>query len=93
MIPLSDWSKEQQKKRAVVVAALHYNGEFYKKLSPEIWQEAYLKCDGYGIIGKEFAIEQCWDWSHVRDSSPAGIEAAYGVLMKHLHVLIDSGDK
>ncbi len=32
------------------------------------WQIAYLKCDGYGKISRMHAVDQSWDWSHVRDS-------------------------
>lgn len=39
-------------------------------LTPEAWREAYLMADGFGTVDLKFAEEQCWDWSHVRDSSP-----------------------
>jgi hypothetical protein len=34
-----------------------------------IFEVAYLLCDGFGQIDGRWAREQCWDWSHVRDSS------------------------
>lgn len=38
------------------------------------WDRLYLLADGFGTIDREFAIDQCWDWSHVRDSSWEAIE-------------------
>jgi len=38
------------------------------------WEQVYLLADGFGTIDRDFAVDQCWDWSHVRDSSWEAIE-------------------
>ena len=48
---------------------LHWDGRFKDVLTPSEWKEAYLMCDGFGLIDERTATEDLkWDWSHVRDS-------------------------
>ena len=60
--------------RTFVISFLHYNGQFKAKLSSQQWLKAYLMCDGFGSIDAQWADEQCYDWSHVRDSSMEAFE-------------------
>jgi len=53
---------------------MHFNGKLNHLLTPEQWINAYLLCDGFGGIDYGFAKEQCFDWSHVRDSSEEALE-------------------
>lgn len=55
--------------RAFAIQRLHYNGQFNNIITDAEWEQAYLMCDGFGLVDKYFAISMCWDWSHVRDSS------------------------
>lgn len=62
--------------RRLVIDALHYDGALRKKLTNEQYTKAYLLCNGFGDVDAKFAAEQCFDWSHVRDSSPIGFDRA-----------------
>jgi hypothetical protein len=55
--------------RRFVLQHLNANGKLNIVLDGWQWREAYLLCDGLGQINEKWAIEQSWDWSHVRDSS------------------------
>ena len=61
----------------VVAAHMLYSGEDRWRLTDSQYITAYLLADGFGKIDQKFAGEQCWDWSHVRDSSPAGLVAVW----------------
>lgn len=51
------------------------------------WEQAYLKCGGFGKVDLDFAKEQYWDWSHVRDSSYSTIrDVADWIAFKHWHL-------
>jgi len=60
--------------RSAVMEYMYYGGRDFWRLSESQWQELYLMADGFGKVDRTWANEQCWDWSHVRDSS----EAAFG---------------
>lgn len=55
---------------------LHSDGPKRDRLTSHQYVTAYLLCNGFGDIDKTFAVEQCFDWSHVRDSSPIGFDRA-----------------
>lgn len=63
---------------------LHFLGNILKgshdipELTPEDQWEIYCACDGFGkLSGKELKdINDGWDWSHVRDSSPEALKEA-----------------
>jgi len=63
---LDDWD--------LIVACLHYEGGITHLVSDEIQWEAYCAADGFGWLAPEALedINDGWDWSHIRDSSPAG---------------------
>lgn len=62
--------------RDYVMERMHYDApqRGHKPMSQARWICAYLMANGFGEITLEQAQEQCWDWSHVRDSSPEAIE-------------------
>jgi mannitol-1-phosphate/altronate dehydrogenase len=60
----------------LVKECLHWNGPKVKLLTNDQYVAAYLLCDGYGTISQEFANDQDFDFSHVRDSSPIGFDRA-----------------
>lgn len=65
---------------ALVVRCLSYNGDLRARVDAAgLYATAYLLCDGFGTIDLDWAEGQCWDWSHVRDSSDAALArcAAY----------------
>ena len=56
--------------REIVMACLHRNGACRDMISEQTWERAYFVCDGFGgDMTPALAASQCWDWSHVRDSS------------------------
>lgn len=55
---------------------LHYNGSKADRLTSHQYVTAYLLCNGFGDIDREFANDQAFDWSHVRDSTPIAIDRA-----------------
>jgi hypothetical protein len=58
---------------SLVVAHLHYSGEKSGALTDEQAWAVYCLADGFGPGLDEFALAELndgWDWSHVRDSSP-----------------------
>ena len=71
----SDWT--------FVADRLHFNGKKFIGHNAR-WEKAYLLADGFGQISKASAIEQCWDWSHVRESSDEAISAVAKFLKKPL---------
>ncbi len=62
--------------RKIVIAALHYNGEMRSLLKSPEYERAYCMCDGFGTISRKAARAQCFDWSHVRDSSDSALSDA-----------------
>lgn len=61
------------------------DGENRDKLSLRDWICVYLHGDGFGPITEEFANKHCYDWSHVRDSTPFGFQAMAKILMSILY--------
>lgn len=60
-----------------VAKYLHGGGEFADTLSDEQSWELYCMADGFGRRTPDElrGINDGWDWSHVRDSSPAALAA------------------
>ncbi len=70
--------------RQFAIQHLSHTGTHKHILTGPEWEQAYLKCDGFGKVDVAFAKEQCWDWSHVRDSSYATIrDVADWIAFKH----------
>jgi len=64
---LDDWQ--------LVVEFLHHNGKHRDLLNDRLQGHIRLLADGFGDLrGARFAPELLWDWSHVRDSSPAAVK-------------------
>ena len=59
--------------RHFVTSHMHSTGAARHLLSDREWGFVYLNGDGFGTISETFARRNCWDWSHVRDSSPEGM--------------------
>ena len=59
--------------RLAVMDRMHHDGRYAIASSDDRWEAAYLLGDGFGTVTKSFAVSQCWDWSHVRDSSQAAL--------------------
>lgn len=71
--------------RNAVMAYLHYTGENHDRLSRSQWEGCWFLADGFGKqMDRKFAEEQCWDWSHIRDSSEEALERIWQVLC-HWH--------
>ena len=66
-----------------VVAHMHYNGDSRDALTQPQADQVWLLADGFGRQTIGFIREQCYDWSHIRDSSPAAI-AAMADRIRHL---------
>jgi hypothetical protein len=61
-------------------------------LSYEARVAVYLECDGFGDTrtgeSRDLMVEYMkggWDWSHVRDSSPAGLSRALNMLVTEVY--------
>lgn len=61
--------------RDLVVSCLHYRGSCNRLLSERQQIAALTRCDGFGRMTLD-QLEILHDWSHVRDSSPAGLADA-----------------
>lgn len=60
----------------VVVACLHYSGEFHPAIDRRTAVRVRELADGFGSLRGPKSEEQwacLWDWSHVRDSSPEAV--------------------
>jgi hypothetical protein len=62
------------------------------QIPPGIERNARMECDGFGSLkGSDLPPAQIkdmlWDWSHVRDSSPAALSSAAKVLRTYLRSL------
>lgn len=67
--------------RSYVVRCLHWHGELRPFVREHTWEAAYLACDGFGLgWSRTDAEAQCWDWSHVRDSSDGALVNAAVIL-------------
>ena len=73
--------------RAFAIEHLSHVGTYKHLLTDSEWEQAYLMCDGFGLVDREWAIGQCWDWSHVRDSSyTITRNVADWIAFKHWHL-------
>jgi hypothetical protein len=63
--------------RQTVFSYMHYSGENREKIDGGQYLSLYLLADGFGKIDANTAIEQCFDWSHIRDSSPTAFYAMF----------------
>ena len=64
----------EQQIRKLVMEQMHHTGHGYRNLPQERWETAWFLADGFGpITDRKFAEDNCWDWSHVRDSSPEAL--------------------
>lgn len=68
--------------RLWVMAHMHHTGSCAHILTAREWCRVWLLADGFGTVDREFAMEQSWDWSHVRDSSPEAIERMAAAITK-----------
>ena len=73
------------KNRQLVIECLHHNGSKRNRLTNPQFVQAYLLCNGFGDIDIHTANDQCYDFSHVRDSSPIGIDRC-AEFLKSLHL-------
>jgi hypothetical protein len=69
----------QDKKRNVVVGYCQFQSP--KPLLASKKMRPWLTCDGFGKVTPQWLHENCFDWSHVRDSSPEAIDACYALLV------------
>ena len=78
--------------RTFVLSHMAREGENRDKLSLNDWIAVYLQGDGLGKITEESASENCYDWSHVRDSSLDGFRTMAKMLMgilRHKHAIAE----
>ena len=76
------WSREAREARAFVVEHLHYRKRegmlrFGAELKVRDVTNVMASADGFGPIGPLTTenADMFWDWSHIRDSSPAAMLA------------------
>lgn len=79
--------------RDLVVACLHYSGAYYGRLLRGADLGARLLCDGFGRLSSAEldTLGVTYDWSHVRDSSPAAIASTASYLRQVLRVARTAG--
>lgn len=65
--------------RDLLIATM-YGNPGGRTLTSEQHLAVYLACDGYGNVNEKFARAQCFDRSHVRDSSPEGVARAVALI-------------
>ena len=70
--------------RTAVMEYMYYGGADFWRLNESQWQGLYFLADGFGQVDRAIAHEQCWDWSHVRDSSPQAFARIWGAIC-HWH--------
>ncbi len=71
--------------RQLVVAYLHHSGAQAGTLPEAIAWEVYCLADGFPFRTPEelAGINDGWDWSHVRDSTPEAFERMAACLRGH----------
>jgi hypothetical protein len=69
--------------RSKVIQFMSWSGHERHALSTEQWTAVYLLGDGFGEVSRAWAEEQCWDWSHIRDSSPEAFERMWAKIRKY----------
>lgn len=77
-------TRENDDVRTAVMGYMYHGGEDHWRLSDEQWIGCYLLADGFGQVDRDFATSQAYDWSHVRDSSPAAISRIWDTIC-HWH--------
>lgn len=65
--------------RDLLIATM-YGNPGGRTLTTEQYMAVYLACDGYGAVNEKFAKAQCFDRSHVRDSSPEAVAHAVALI-------------
>jgi hypothetical protein len=85
--------------RDLVVGLLHWDGEFEALTTAldnlfghsfpgnEMFSyHLYAHCDGFGLMDVEDlrGINDGWDWSHVRDSSPSALAMVAGIARDYI---------
>lgn len=58
----------------LICAHMSYNGKQFDSLSQAQKDLVWVVADGFGRVGIETIVEQCYDWSHIRDSSSEAVE-------------------
>ncbi len=66
--------------RTSVMDYMHYDGCDRWRLDDHQWCGVYLLADGFGSLTIDQAVEQCYDWSHVRDSSEAALSVMWDAI-------------
>lgn len=64
-----------KKEWMLVFSFLHYKGEHYRALTAKELMQVWALGDGFGQLDYIELNKIEWDWSHVRDSSPAAVVA------------------
>lgn len=75
--------------RDLVVACLHYEGAIAHLVDDPIAWDAYCEADGFGYCDSATLdeINDGWDWSHVRDSTPEGFHRVAQLLRRNLRTI------
>lgn len=68
--------------RRRVMSYMYRKGERRSRINPLQWEVCWLLGDGFGHVDREFAAEQCWDWSHVRDSSERALAVMWATIKR-----------
>lgn len=77
---------------ALVIACLHASGDLEDRLGEVIQWEVYCNGDGFGVglLSDELSeINEGWDWSHIRDSSPQSFKAMADILRPLLAAIVE----
>lgn len=78
--------------RKLVIACLWYKGELTDRIGEVISWEVYQAADGFGagLLSDELMeINDGWDWSHIRDSSPQAFTAMANILRPLLSAIVE----
>ncbi len=77
--------------RELVVACIHWNGTLEHLVGDDLQWSTYCEGDGYGYLDGESLseINEGWDWSHVRDSTPEGWKRMADNLRRFLPAIIE----
>ena len=81
--------------RGFVVNCLHWHGVHFARVPKNVANKAYTLADGYGDFSQDpeglRGINDGWDWSHIRDSSPNGIRCMAEYLRKEMAETLRQG--
>lgn len=77
-----EWTAEDERTRARVVECLHDKGARYGSIGLAEQEMTRGLADGFGPLDPtaDDYRQMLWDWSHVRDSSPAGFQRMFNYL-------------